>query len=72
MYRTQGSVRGRCGHNHRTLSGAVRCLKQDRKGCAVAGGYSDRDIVRIDGVELTEGEYYAIDEFFDREGEFES
>ena len=67
MYTLEGNVRGRCGHSHRTLSGAVRCLKQDRKGCAGQGGYSDLVIVRIDGEELTEGEYYAIDEIFDRE-----
>jgi hypothetical protein len=40
-----GEVRGDCGHKHRTLSGAVSCLKRDREGCGSQGGYSDREIV---------------------------
>lgn len=48
-YTTSGSVRGDCGHHHRTLSGADRCLQRDMDGCASQGGYSDRRIVAIDG-----------------------
>lgn len=43
-YRTIGSVRGDCGHHHRTLSGAARCLRRDEAGCASQGGYSDRSV----------------------------
>jgi len=44
LYTTWGSVRGCCGHAHRTLSGAERCLNRDRLGCFRQGGYSDRQI----------------------------
>lgn len=37
-----GSVRGSCGHKHRAISGAARCLRDDRIGCIRQGGYSDR------------------------------
>jgi len=37
-----GAVRGSCGHKHRTLSGAARCLKNDQIGCKRQAGYSDR------------------------------
>jgi len=58
-YRTTGSVRGDCGHRHRTLSGAIRCLRRDQSGCAGQGGYSDRRIVEIDD----DGEENAWDEY---------
>lgn len=44
-YVCDGDIRGRCAHKHRTLSGAARCLDDDRDGCATQGGYSDRSIV---------------------------
>ena len=44
-YTTTGAVRGDCGHGHRTLETAERCLSRDRAGCARQGGYSDRRIV---------------------------
>jgi len=44
---TSGSVRGGCGHRHRTITGAARCLERDRSGCRSQGGYSDRSIVRV-------------------------
>ncbi len=65
-YTTSGSVRGCCGHRHRTLGAAVACLRRDQDGCASQGGYSDRDIIRSDGNPLTEGERFGIDEIFDR------
>ncbi len=43
-YRTRGNVRGTCPHNHRTLSGAARCLTRDQQGCVSQGGYSDRRV----------------------------
>ena len=45
-YTTCGSVRGNCGHNHRTMAAAVRCLLADQSGCRTHGGYSDR-VVRV-------------------------
>ena len=41
-YTNRGDVRGSCGHKHRTLSGALRCLEDDRRWCRRVGGYSDR------------------------------
>lgn len=46
-YRCEGPIRGRCGHRHRTLQGAVSCLCRDRSRCKRQGGYSDRQIFRV-------------------------
>jgi hypothetical protein len=46
-YITDGSVRGDCGHRHRTMRTAHKCLLRDRDGCQSQGGYSDRDIYRV-------------------------
>lgn len=43
-YTTTGSVRGSCGHRHRTVSGAAACLGRDQTDCARQGGYSDRAV----------------------------
>ena len=48
-YTTEGSVRGSCGHRHRTLDAARACLRRDENGCASQGGYSDRVITDADG-----------------------
>ena len=50
-YTTSGSVRGGCGHSHRTISGALRCLNHDVASCHGLGGgaYSDRELVGQDG-----------------------
>ncbi len=45
-YITQGAIRGRCSHSHRTLQGAIQCLDRDMQDCAAQGGYSDRSILR--------------------------
>lgn len=64
-YTTIGPVRGQCGHNHRSIETAQRCLQADQDGCGRQGGYSDRRIVAIvDGErqELTEEDYlYSLD-----------
>jgi hypothetical protein len=46
-YTTTGSVRGSCGHKHRSIEAAEACLEQDRRDCRSLGGgaYSDRVIV---------------------------
>lgn len=51
-YTTSGSVRGCCGHRHRTIEAAKRCIDKDHAGCARQGGYSDRTVVYYDGSEL--------------------
>lgn len=51
-YTTKGSVRGCCGHRHRTVETAARCLDRDILDCRRAGGYSDRNVVGV-GVEMT-------------------
>ena len=43
-FRCVGLVRGWCGHEHRTISGALRCIDRDTRGCSAQGGYSDRVI----------------------------
>lgn len=45
----EGSVRGSCGHKHRSARGAFKCLHADQRGCEKAGGYSDRGAYYIDG-----------------------
>lgn len=46
-YTTYGSVRGGCGHQHRTVEAAERCLNDDQNGCASQGGYSDRRVCEV-------------------------
>lgn len=50
-YECEGSVRGSCGHQHRTVHAAEACIDRDQGGCASQGGYSDRSLylVRKDG-----------------------
>lgn len=65
FYTTEGSVRGCCGHKHRSIDTAIRCLAADRDGCANQGGYSDRTVVRYDGTPLTDDEQEWIDALAD-------
>ena len=51
-YTTRGSVRGACGHQHRTILGALRCLARDQSGCKAQGGYSDRTVYDSAGCEI--------------------
>lgn len=44
---TRGSVRGGCGHRHKTLRTALECIDRDSAGCRSQGGYSDRAVVAI-------------------------
>lgn len=53
-YTTWGSVRGGCGHLHRTREGAEKCLARDRRLCRMLGGVSDRTLRRIDGDSLSD------------------
>ena len=59
-YTTDGSVRGSCGHKHKSPRTAQECLERDNRGCRRQCGptaYSDRAIVRSDGLELTDAEW---------------
>ena len=56
FYTAEGSVRGCCGHKHRSISTAKRCIDNDKSGCATQGGYSDRYVIRYDGSPLSEEE----------------
>lgn len=47
IYTTVGSVRGTCGHKHRTLKRAYLCMASDSSACRKMGGYSDRHIERV-------------------------
>jgi hypothetical protein len=67
-YTTKGSVRGCCGHKHRYLHSAVKCVLNDRRDCLRVRGYSDRSVVRWDGGEMTEEDYDAIRYYMYEEG----
>lgn len=41
-YTAFGSVRGDCGHAHRSARSARRCAAKDERACAAVRGYSDR------------------------------
>jgi hypothetical protein len=66
-YTTMGKMRGVCGHNHRSISGAFRCLVLDQNCCMKGGGYTDRGIVRTDGKDLTPSERHALDALLARQ-----
>ena len=46
-YTTTGSVRGSCGHKHRSRELARACIARDHRGCEAQGGYSDRRVVKV-------------------------
>lgn len=50
-YITKGRVRGCCGHKHKSIAAAARCVKSDNSGCKSQGGYSDRTIRAIENGE---------------------
>ena len=45
-YITQGTLRGRCPHLHRTIQTASDCLDRDSASCYVQGTASDRVVLR--------------------------
>jgi len=47
IFSTYGSVRGCCGHRHKSRAAAEKCLANDQAGCKSQGGYSDREIVLV-------------------------
>lgn len=62
-YTTTGDVRGTCGHSHKTIHTAAKCLLRDVNACSSLGGgsYSDRRVARADGEALEEWELDAVD-----------
>ena len=48
VFTTYGAVRLGCGHRHKSVAAAERCLTRDRDGCASQRGYSDRSIYTVD------------------------
>jgi hypothetical protein len=64
LYTTKGYVRSDCGHRHKTIGAAWRCMKKDGRDCAgLPGGnsYSDRYVARVDGEPLTEADERELD-----------
>ena len=63
-YSVSGSVRGDCGHKHRSIKTARRCYLRDHKGCQSQGGYSDRTTIHAyegdDPVPLEHDDYYLL------------
>jgi hypothetical protein len=50
-----GDIRGCCGHKHRNMKSATKCLKDDQIGCERQGGYSDRLTKIVD-----KGHFYEL------------
>lgn len=68
-YTTYGSVRGGCGHKHRTIETACRCMQRDQRDCKSVRGYSDRSVVLyVNGEqqELSEGDFAAVQDTLDK------
>ena len=61
-YSSEGSVRGTCGHKHRTLNAALACIRRDELGCCAQGGYSDR-------VPVAHGSAAPVEQVWDEDGE---
>ena len=56
-YTTKGSIRGSCGHQHRSVRTAVECVAMDQAACKSQHGYSDRRVVNGDGSELDDQDF---------------
>lgn len=66
-YTCVGPVRGLCGHKHKTVGAAVSCCAKDQAairraypGTFPAHAYSDRVVVRCDGMPLDDDEIALI------------
>lgn len=62
-YEAYGDVCGSCGHQHRTIRGAIACAEGHQRGISAAypstyptRAYSDRSVRRIDGEDMTPSE----------------
>jgi hypothetical protein len=65
-YEARGRVRGSCGHRHRSILTACKCVNQDYRACRKLGGgaYSDRVVRRLDGEPLSEAEDTEVVEVY--------
>ena len=61
-----GLVRGQCGHRHREVDSAIRCISHDRVACKREGGDSDRSVWLIDDNGYLKGS--TGEHAFDRNG----
>ncbi len=52
-YTTIGNMRGSCGHRHRTVDAAARCVARDLAKCRVRGDCSDRIIVALEPAQVS-------------------
>ena len=52
-YTPIGTVRGCCGHMHRTVDTAARCVARDLAKCRVRGDCSDRIIVALEPAQVS-------------------
>lgn len=50
IYVAHGSVRGNCGHKHRSVVSAQACCERDDSLCRSLGGgaYSDRSVMAVE------------------------
>jgi hypothetical protein len=68
-YERHGEINGTCDHYHRTLAGAVECLRRNQRACHALGGgaYSDAEVYEItDGVRrLVQAAEYDEDAAYD-------
>jgi len=65
MYEAHGSVRGSCGHSHRSIRTAHVCAADDREACRrLPGGnaYSDRSVRAIEPRAFRPHELDQLDE----------
>ena len=61
LYTTEGPDSGWCGHKHKSLRAASFCIMQGSFGHLThLSRYADRQVVRCDGVPLTEKEELEI------------
>lgn len=60
-YTTRGHVRGTCGHKHRTIKAAQKCVQRDREGCRAQGGYSDRMVCAVSGEPRNDAERLELE-----------
>lgn len=67
-YTCKGSVRGWCGHRHRSVETAVICCVRDHRKCRGPRGsnrYSDRSVVYSDGTPLSESDIMKANQWYE-------
>ena len=71
FYTTIGKVRGCCGHRHRSIKTATKCLVKDQKACKSQGrytSYSDRVVAKINrDVDMTTLASYQVEKLSESE-----